>query len=287
MHKIGVYFMQHNTDCPFSTSDSWVILSPIEQRIKTKIEAVGTPLKKWDIQINYGIKTGYNEAFIINGEKRKELIEQDPKSEKIIRPLLRGRDIKRYGYKFADLHIITTFPSLKIDIDMYPAVKQHLLSFGYDRLKQTGEPGARKKTNNKWFETQDSISYWEDFYKQKIIFQEIVKEPSFMFDKSGSFFCLDTGRIITGSDIKFLLPILNSKLFFFAIKYFYSGGGLGDLGVRMKHTFFERFCCPTLDLKAKYKIEQLLQINDYNGIDNMIYQLYGLSEEEINIIESQ
>jgi hypothetical protein len=57
-----------------------VILTPIEQRIKTKIEAVGTPLKDWDIQINYGIKTGYNEAFIISGEKRKELIEQDPKS---------------------------------------------------------------------------------------------------------------------------------------------------------------------------------------------------------------
>jgi hypothetical protein len=75
-------------------------------------------------------------------------------------PILRGRDIKRYGYDFADLYLITTFPSLKINIEKYPAVKRHLLSFGYDRLKQTGEPGARKKTNNKWFETQDSISYW-------------------------------------------------------------------------------------------------------------------------------
>ena len=147
----------------FDSSESWVILSEIEQRIKAKIEAVGTPLKDWDIQINYGIKTGFNEAFIINGEKRKELIAQDPKSAEIIRPILRGRDIKRYSYEFADLYIITTFPSLKIDIESYPAVKQHLLSFGYDRLKQTGEKGARKKTNNKWFETQDSIAYWEKF----------------------------------------------------------------------------------------------------------------------------
>ena len=138
-----------------------MILSEIEQRIKAKIEAIGTPLKEWDISINYGIKTGFNDAFIINGEKRAELIAQDPKSAEIIRPILRGRDIKRYGYEFADLYIITTFPSLKIDIELYPAVKQHLLSFGYDRLKQTGEKGARKKTNNKWFETQDSIGYWE------------------------------------------------------------------------------------------------------------------------------
>ena len=118
-----------------------MILSPIEQRIKAKIEAVGTPLKDWDINIYRGILTGYNEAFIVDGKKKDELIAKDPKSAEIIRPLLRGRDIKRYGYEYADLHIITTFPSLKIDVDKYPAVKQHLLSFGYDRLKQTGEPG--------------------------------------------------------------------------------------------------------------------------------------------------
>jgi len=163
-----------------------VILSDIEQRIKAKIEAIGTPLKDWDIQINYGIKTGFNDAFIIDGKKRAELIAQDPKSEEIIRPILRGRDIKRYGYEFADLYIITTFPSLKIDIESYPAVKQHLLSFGYDRLKQTGDKGARKKTNNKWFETQDSISYWEDFSKQKIIWKIIGNELAFCIE-NGNF----------------------------------------------------------------------------------------------------
>ncbi|MCJ8498357.1 hypothetical protein MVI27_08795, partial [Chryseobacterium salipaludis] len=106
----------------FSDSNSWVILSEIEKSIKEKIERVGTPLKDWDISINYGIKTGFNDAFIITGEKRNELIEQDAKSAEIIRPILRGRDIKRYTFEFADLYIITTFPSLKIDIDKYPAV---------------------------------------------------------------------------------------------------------------------------------------------------------------------
>ena len=141
----SLYVRQHGGKTTFSSDESWVILSEIEQRIKAKIEAIGTPLKEWNISINYGIKTGFNDAFIINGEKRAELIAQDPKSAEIIRPILRGRDIKRYGYEFADLYIITTFPSLKIDIELYPAVKQHLLSFGYDRLKQTGEKGARKR----------------------------------------------------------------------------------------------------------------------------------------------
>ena len=89
-------FVRHKaTECAFTTSDSWVILNPIEQSIKRKIEAVGTPLKDWDIKINRGILTGCNEAFIIDEEKRQELIAQDPRSAEIIRPILRGRDIKR------------------------------------------------------------------------------------------------------------------------------------------------------------------------------------------------
>ncbi|HTO36193.1 MAG TPA: Eco57I restriction-modification methylase domain-containing protein, partial [Flavobacterium sp.] len=137
LNNLSDYVRQNTNFTEFSNSESWVVLSPIEKQIKEKIERIGTPLKDWDIRINYGIKTGFNDAFIITGEKRKELIEQDPKSEEIIRPLLRGRDIKRYSYEFADLYLITTFPSLKIDIKQYPAVKQHLMSFGYDRLKQT------------------------------------------------------------------------------------------------------------------------------------------------------
>ncbi|MRN15860.1 type II restriction endonuclease [Riemerella anatipestifer] len=160
LNNLSVYFRQNATKCNFSTSESWIILSEIEQRIKAKIEAIGVPLKDWNINIYRGILTGYNEAFIIDGKKKDELIAEDPKSAEIIRPLLRGRDIKRYSYEFADLYLITTFPSLKIDIELYPAVKQHLMSFGYDRLKQTGDKGARKKTNNQWFETQDSIGYW-------------------------------------------------------------------------------------------------------------------------------
>ncbi len=195
-----------------------MILSDIEQRIKAKIEAIGTPLKDWDINIYRGILTGYNEAFIIDKAKKEEILanckteEERQRTIEIIRPILRGRDIKRYGYEFADLYIITTFPSLKIDIESYPAVKQHLLSFGYDRLKQTGDKGARKKTNNKWFETQDSISYWEDFNKQKIMYPNMTKFMPFLLDNNG-FFINDKGFIITGNNLSYLIAFFNSNIF--------------------------------------------------------------------------
>lgn len=166
---------QQGVECDFGSSDSWVILSPIEQSIKRKIEAVGTPLKDWDINIYRGVLTGFNDAFIINTEKRNEILahceteDEQRRTEELIRPILRGRDIKRYGYAWAGLWIIATFPSRHYDIEQYPAVKQYLLSFDKERLEQTGKTytidgekiKSRKKTNNKWFETQDSISYWD------------------------------------------------------------------------------------------------------------------------------
>lgn len=269
------------------------------QSIKNKIEKIGTPLSEWDISINRGILTGYNNAFIITGAKKDELIAEDPKSAELIRPILRGRDIKRYEYNFADLWLIATFPSRKYDIDAYPAIKKHLLSYGIERLEQTGkkhvvngvEIKSRKKTSNKWFETQDSISYWDDFSKQKIIFQEMVQSPSFCLDNDKHFVCLDTGRIIVGEKLEYLLGLLNSKLFFFSIKYFYGGGGLGGNGVRMKHTFFQQFSAyvPSIDEENYFKkiFEDTISAEISAEIDNFFYSKYSLSKEEISLIEAE
>ena len=276
LKELSLYVRQHAQYTQFKNADSWVILSDIEQRIKTKIEAIGTPLKDWDIQINYGIKTGFNDAFIINGEKKAELIAQDPKSAEIIRPILRGRDIKRYGYEFADLYIITTFPSLKIDIESYPAVKQHFLSFGYDRLKQTGDKGARKKTNNKWFETQDSISYWEDFSKQKIMYSEIVREPQFYLDNEGEFLAEATTFIMTGNNLEYLYHLLHSKIITYFFKTFYAGGGLGGDGYRYKKAFLERLPIPQIKNKINFKTDE--------EIEKYISLVYNLTEEEMKLI---
>jgi len=163
--------------------------------------------------------TGYNEAFIIDRKKKDELISADPKSAEIIRPILRGRDIKRYGFDFADQYIIATFPSKNYNIDDYPAVKEYLLSFGIERLEQSGKQytingeivKSRKKTNNKWFETQDSISYWDDFSKQKIVWKRIGSILRFCYDESGMF-CLDSTCFATGDKLKFLTLLLNSPL---------------------------------------------------------------------------
>lgn len=215
---------QSGTECEFSNSDSWVILSSIEQSIKRKIEAVGTPLKDWDINIYRGVLTGYNEAFIISTEKREEILancqsdDERERTAELIRPILRGRDIKRYGYNWAGLYLIATFPSRHYDIEQYPAVKKYLLSFGIERLEQTGKVHnvngekikARKKTNNKWFETQDSISYWEDFSKPKIIYPNMTKYMPFVYDEA-NFLTNQKCFIITGQNMAYLNAFLNSS----------------------------------------------------------------------------
>ena len=272
LKELSLYVRQHGGKTSFSSDESWVILSEIEQRIKAKIEAIGTPLKEWNVNIYRGILTGYNDAFIINKAKKEEILancqsdEEREKTDELIRPILRGRDIKRYGYEFADIYIITTFPSLKIDIELYPAVKQHLLSFGYDRLKQTGEKGARKKTNNKWFETQDSIGYWEDFSKQKIVYPDISEKLNFQIVE-GEIYFNNTIYFITSEteNLDYLLKFLNSNL----IDWYYKtlSVQLGEKAVRMFTIYVLNIPIP----KNKDK-------------DN-IYESYQLTKEEIDFIE--
>ena len=111
---LSVFVQQEGTFCDFNGKESWVILTPIEQSIKRKIEAVGTPLKDWDIQIYRGVLTGCNEAFIISSEKRNEILsncqseDERKRTAELIRPILRGRDIKQYGYDWANLWLINT-----------------------------------------------------------------------------------------------------------------------------------------------------------------------------------
>ncbi|EJI8558623.1 class I SAM-dependent DNA methyltransferase, partial [Campylobacter coli] len=161
--------------------------------LKAKIERIGTPLKEWQgLNIYRGILTGYNEAFIITTEKRNEILAnckdeaEKERTAKLIRKMLRGRDIKRYSYEWAGLWVIGTFPSLKIDIEQYPALKQYLSQF-LPRIEQSGEKGCRKKTSNKWFETQDNIAYYEEFEKEKIVWNRISSDLCFSYDNQKNF----------------------------------------------------------------------------------------------------
>ena len=298
LNKLSIFVQQQGVEYNFSGSDSWVILSPIEQSIKQKIEAVGTPLKDWNIQINYGIKTGFNDAFIITTEKRDEILancqteEERIRTAELIRPILRGRDIKRYGYEWAEKYLIATFPSRHYDIEQYPAVKQHLLSFGEERLEQTGKTytvngekvKARKKTNNKWFETQDSISYWEDFSKPKIVWGNLNLTPNYALVEDNSFINAPSSMIVPASN--YLLAILNSKLADFYIRLLgvTRNGGYFEY----KPMFIEQLPIPQLDIENREltQITKLIENKNYTGIEYIVYNLYALTQEEINYINS-
>ena len=148
---MSVFVQQSGSVCEFSNSDSWVIHSPIEQSIKRKIEAVGTPLKDWDINIYRGVLTGYNEAFIISTEKRDEILancqteDERTRTAELIRPILRGRDIKRYGYNWANLWLINTHNGIRgklerVHIEDNPAIKAHLDQY-WDKISKRADKG--------------------------------------------------------------------------------------------------------------------------------------------------
>ena len=168
--------------------------------------------------IYYGIKTGYNQAFIADGAVRDRLIAEDPKSEEIIQPVLRGRDIARYRANWAGLWLISTFPSLGLDIDDYPAVRRHLLTFGKQRLAQSGHKlagggRARKKTPHEWFELQDTCAYHERFAEEKLFWMDLTPEGRFSYAPAGTkTFCANTVYFMHGSMMKRLAAFLNSSL---------------------------------------------------------------------------
>ena len=238
------------------------------------------------------IKTGFNEAFIIDGKKKDELIAKDPKNAEIIKPILRGRDIKRYKVEFADLWLIATFPSLHININEYPAVKEYLQAFG-KRLEQTGEKGCRKKTNHKWFEVQDNIAYHKEFEKEKIVYREISTTMDAWFDSDG-FYVNNKLYIVTGENLKFLIAILNTVIFSnFILKQANITGGkgvdfLGDIPVpRISPSAQQPFIPLVNQILSLKKSSPNADTSTLEAeIDQMVYKLYGLTPKEIEIVEN-
>ena len=331
INNLSVFVQQQGTFCDFSGGDSWVILSPIEQSIKRKIEAVGTPLKDWDINIYRGVLTGCNEAFIISTEKRNEILanckteDERKRTEELIRPILRGRDIKRYGYEWADLYLIATFPARHYNINDYPAVKDYLLSFaednlrdaGYDwvadryladfckqKLSQTGKfveikgeriilgntpEKARKKTSNKWFETQDSISYWDLFFQPKICWKAVGRNLTFAIVDSGIFLTAPASFISAGGSNKYLLAFLCSAIGKYYIYKNSDTTGAGDIMLNIQSLI--RFPIPKIKISDMRLIENMIdQISEkydpmlQSTIDSKIFSLYGFDKDEIKVI---
>ncbi|GAA9336963.1 class I SAM-dependent DNA methyltransferase [Helicobacter pylori] len=297
------------------STESFIFANATLLDLRDKMESVGTPLKDWDIQIYRGILTGCNEAFIVPTEKRDAILnacktqEERERTERLIKPILRGKDIKRYSYEWAHLWLINTHngytSALKskippIDIEKYPATKAHLDSH-YDAIATRCDQGDTPYHLR-------NCAYLEDFEKEKIVYGEIVQEPRFYLDNGecelGYFYAEATSFILTGEHLHYLLGMLHSKLITFAFKTFYAGGGLGESGYRYKKAFIERLPIPKItpqnqELARKITdgAKQILALKEKDPkantqklekeIDALVYQLYNLTDEEIKIIEDR
>ena len=280
---------------PSKDYGAWIILNKHEKDILSKMKKF-KPLKDWNIQINYGIKTGFNEAFIIDENTKNKLISEDKKSAEIIKPLLRGRDIKRYSYDNKGLYLINAHNGIKeknispIDINKYKAIKKHLDKFYFELEKRYDKGDTPYNLRN--------CAYLEDFEKPKIVWKEMGNLPAFTLDNK-NYFTNDTCRILTGEHLHYLAAIFNSKCWDFIFKKFYAGGGLGDEGFRYKGEFMLDTTIPEVDKKTEIKIvglvDKVIEGKKNNidtkeleeEIDRVVYGLYGLTEEEIRIIEGK
>ena len=286
---------QQGTFCDFPGGDSWVILSPIEQSIKRKIEAVGTPLKDWDINIYRGVLTGYNDAFIISSEKRDEILsnckseEEKKRTDELIRPILRGRDIKRYSYDWANLWLIWVpwhFPlhndtsiqgaserAEKAFQTQYPALYNHLLAYKKElSARNKAETGIRYE----WYALQRwGANYWEEFSRPKIVYPETTQGAFFAFDDSG--LMLDkTCFMLISNEAAYLQRTLSSRLFEFAYKNIFSSVELGTHGYQYnKHALIK---LPII--RPDGAIRTRLAECSIDEIDTVLYDLYSINQEE-------
>ncbi len=278
-------------------SDSAFILITKENLIvKKKIEELGKPLSEWDININRGVLTGLNEAFIISSATKDELIAKDPRSEELIKPLLRGRDIKRYNYEFANKWLINSHNNPSVDIDKYPAIKEHLNLY-IDKLKRRTDKGYTPYNLR-------NCAYLDKFMEDKIVYAETMRihkgDTSERFPRFGyanSFFIDKTCFMITGKNLKYILMFLNSKLGEYLVHIYIKKLDTG--GFNMQTIFVSEI--PIIDietLKQKPFItlaDQIITLKKQNQdttklevqIDRMVYELYGLSEDEVALVEEK
>lgn len=282
----------------------WTIDNPEVISLKNKIEQRGIPLKEWPIRINRGLLTGYNEAYIINGAAKNELIKKEPKSKEIIKPIIRGRDIKRYYFVNSELYFIVTHNGYRsadkgiipaIDIKKYPSIKNHLDKY-IQQLKKRQDKGVTV------YNLRD-CAFMDDFAKEKIIWIELTNENKFAYSDKEDYL-LAGAFFLVGKSLKYLLSFLNSKLCLFYFSLICNSSGMAT--TQWKKFALEKVPVPKLSEKDREpfvrvvdKILAITKSTDYlenpakqaqvrvyeNKIDQMVYKLYNLTKEEIKIVE--
>ncbi len=281
----------HAVSSSFYASESWSILSDIERSIKAKIEAVGTPLKEWDIQINYGIKTGFNDAFIIDSVKRNEILnachseDERQRTAEIIRPILRGRDIRRYSYEWADLWLINTHNGVKgslerVHIEDYPAIKQHL-DYYWDKIESRSDKGDTPYNLR-------NCAYVDEFSKPKIVWGNLNTRGSYAMAPENMFINAPACMIVPGC--QYLLAMLNSKV---ADYYIRNLGVVRNGGFfEYKPMFVEQIPVPLPREEVVASIEDVLNsdVSDRlkdKRLEEIIESMFDFTEPEIAYLRNQ
>jgi len=305
--KNGLEIKQASLDTNCFTFENDAVMN-----LKAKIEKIGTPLKDWDVKIYIGILTGFNEAFIINTEKRNEILanceteEERKRTEAVIKPILRGRDIKHYYYEWADLWVIVIpagwtnqnkeddEPEIFIE-ETFPALMEYLKIF---------ETKAKKRENkgDYWWELRH-CAYYPEFAKEKIVWQRVCQQFSFILASKG-LYIQDSMAFFVSNNSKYLLAVLNSKMIDFYIKTYVHQ--YADSGFLLSNQYVERIPIPKISelyqepfieivdkILAITKDSNYLQypqkqakVSEYEQqINKLVYKLYDLTDEEIKIIE--
>ncbi len=305
-----------NVDKKSLPDSGWHLADKRTHKLLDKIKAAGIPLGEYfEGKIYRGVLTGLNEAFVIDDATRKKLIAEDPKSKELIKPFLRGRDIKRYSITDEKLFLI--FTRHGVNINNYPAIKRHLLQYKEQLMpkpptyKGKKWPG-RKPGKYEWYEIQDTVDYYAEFEKPKIIVPAIAQRASMAFDASK--FYSNNKTTIVGSTDPYLLGVLNSKVtdFFMPTVSSLKQGGFYDYeprylsqipiyrcnGKNKRETAIQNTIRETVqkltelisskeETKTPHDRELIQRQIDAadRQIDKLVYELYGLTEEEIEIVE--
>lgn len=294
--SLSDYFESHQFEFTIPATPEWFIGNKVVSQLKLKIERNSKLLKNFNISVNFGIKTGLNEAFIIDESMKKTLTSINPKNAEIIKPILRGRDVQKYYYRFENVYVINSHNGLKskgvprIDVEKdYPLI--------YDHLKKYLPKIEKRYDKGDHWSNLRNCAYLEEFEKPKIIWGEISDRPKFTFDDS-QHYAEATTFILTGEKLKFLLAILNSKV---SEWYFHLIGTTTGMGTnRWKKYKIELLPFKTPSIEKEMAIEMLVEqilarkkVNPQadtseleSDIDRQVYQLYGLTDTEIAIIEN-
>ena len=300
--NLSIFVKQNATLGPFDTPDPWTILSPIELSIKRKVEEVGVPLKAWDVNISRGVLTGCNEAFVISTEKRNEILaccktsDELRQTEELIRPILRGRDIKRYSCEWKDLWLINVHNGIKgilkaVNIEDYPAVKKWLddggVAYNGKRYKGFSQLSKRSDQGDTPYNLR-SCAYLDDFSRPKIMYPNMTKFLPFYLDTKG-YYQNDKSFLITGKHLAFLTAFLNSSLFKFCYidNFPELQGGTREL----RKIFFDKIKVIQIDDSMEQAFKGLVSEmqkqpskTTAQKIDDLLFDIYELTKEERELV---